>query len=187
MKHFIGIKCELVTFAKPKCSVRRKFFVRDKNYVLEEVQLSLEKHLLQYLVDFVKLTYMLRHNPLGIEDRMVRMIRNYKTDDFRHLHEFYVSVMAVYRYKFYADNQLDLDFSGRDPAERYRHEWPEVFKHWVSTFCRHQNFLRAVLDLTVFYSGESRRPMDTRMQTFITHFFDVRIHPQKGIVQKKAA
>ena len=46
----------------------RKFFPRDKNYILEEAQLSLENSLLTYLVDFVKVEYLLQNNPLGIVD-----------------------------------------------------------------------------------------------------------------------
>jgi hypothetical protein len=46
--------------------VQRKFFPRDKNYVLEDAQLSLENPLMTYLVDFVKVEHLLHNNPLGI-------------------------------------------------------------------------------------------------------------------------
>lgn len=168
--------------------MRRKFFYRDKNYVLEATQLSLEPSLLTYLVDFVKVSYLIRHNPLGIEDEMTRKIKAHVNAGFRHLHEFYVLSMGVFRYKYYADNQLALDFSGRDPSLKYGEEWSAQFKKWVKLFCAHQSFLRAVLDLTVFYPPDSSAViMDTRMQTFISRFFGITIHTQKGIIRKNVA
>jgi hypothetical protein len=140
------------------------------------------------MVDFVKVEYLLRHNPLGIEDRMALRIRTYRSGDFRHLHDFYIKVMAIFRYKYYSDNQLAFDFSGRHPVDKYTTEWSSQFKKWVKAFCEHHTFLRAVLDLTVFYPPDSPvLLMDTRMQTFVTHFFELKIHPQKGIIRRHVA
>ena len=166
----------------------RKFFPRDKNYILEEAQLSLEQSLLQYLVDFVKVDYLLQHNPLGIEDELARKIRAHESSDYRHLHDFYFTLMGLFRFKFYCDNQLTFDFDGRDPFLKYQEQWTKQFKRWVKEFCKHQNFLRAVLDLTVFYPADSPVVlMDSRMSTFITQFFEVKIHPRKGIVGRSVA
>jgi hypothetical protein len=54
-KGFLAQKAFFIIFAKLKTPVLRKFFPLDKNYILEEAQLSLEHTLLQYLVDFVKI------------------------------------------------------------------------------------------------------------------------------------
>ena len=165
----------------------RKFFPLDKNYILEEAQLSLEKPLLHYLVDFVKVEYLLRSNPLGIMDEMAEKIQANQHTDFCHLHEFYVNLMGVFRYTRYADNQLQFLFDGNDDFKKYQDEWTEQFKRWTKEFCKHQNFLRAVLDLTVFYPADSPVLMvDNRMNAFITQYFEIRIHPQKGIVKKMA-
>jgi hypothetical protein len=168
--------------------VHRKFFLRDKNYVLEQAQLSLEQTLLQYLVDFVKIEYLLRHNPLGLEDTLASKIHAHDDSDFRHLKEFYINLMGIFRFEFYSDNQLLFDFDGREPFVKYQEQWEAHFKKWVKEFCGHQNFLRAVLDLTVFYPVDSPvLLMDTRMGTFITQFFEVKIHPEKGIIRKHVA
>lgn len=165
----------------------RKFFPLDKNYVLEEAQLSLETHLLQYLVDFVKVEYLLRANPLGMLDAMAVRIQEHNSTDFRHLHEFYVNLMGVFRYKYYSDNQLEFIFDGREAFHQYQDEWTRAFKEWTKGFCKHHNFLRAVLDLTVFYPVDSAVLMvDNRMNAFISQFFEVKIHPQKGIVRRMA-
>ena len=163
----------------------RKFFPLDKNYILEEAQLSLEKQLLQYLVDFVKVEYLLRSNPLGILDEMAEKIRDHHSTDFRHLHDFYMNLMGIFRYTTYADNQLEFLFDGKDEFKKYQDEWTAQFKGWSKEFCRHQNFLRAVLDLTVFYPADSPLLMvDNRMNAFIAQYFEIKIHPQKGIQQK---
>lgn len=165
----------------------RKFFPLDKNYVLESVQLSLEQALLRYLVDFAKVEYLLRTNPLGIEDDMAGKIHAHESTDLRHLHEFYLNLAGVFRYKFYADNQLEFPFDGREPQDRYRDEWTAQYKKWIKEFCRHDNFIRAVLDLTVFYPVESPLLMvDNRMNAFLSQHFEVKIHPQKGIVKRMA-
>lgn len=165
----------------------RKFFPLDKNYVLEEAQLSLENSLLEYLVDFVRVEYLLRSNPLGMMDDMALKMQDHRNGDFRHLHEFYLNLMGVFRYKFYGDNQLEFIFEGKDAYRQYQEEWTIQFKDWAKAFCKHHNFLRAVLDLTVFYPADSPVLMvDNRMNAFISQFFEVRIHPQKGIVKRMA-
>ncbi|MCI0750680.1 MAG: hypothetical protein L0Y35_02480 [Flammeovirgaceae bacterium] len=163
----------------------RKFFPLDKNYVLEEAQLSLKQTLLEYLVDYVKVEYLLRHNPLGIQDEMSQTIQQHRGKDFRHLDLFYLTLSGIFRYENYHDNQLTFIFDGQDPFLKYQREWTAVFRKWTKDFCKQQNFLRAVLDLTVFYPVESPVVMvDNRMEAFLSQFFDVKIHPQKGIIKK---
>jgi hypothetical protein len=78
----------------PKCL--EKFFPRDKNYVLEQAQLSLHDTLLQYMVDFVKVEYLLRSNPLGIADDTTNRIQEHTDTEFTHLEEFYVNLAGVF-------------------------------------------------------------------------------------------
>jgi hypothetical protein len=167
--------------------VQRKFFPLDKNYILEEAQLSLKQSLLQYLVDYVKVEYLMRSNPLGIADDMSTRITSHQSNDFRHLEEFYLCTMGIFRYTYYHDNQLQFLFDGTNDFEKYKREWTDQFKKWTKEFCKQHNFLRAVLDLTVFYPADSPLLMvDNRMNTFITTYFEVKIHPQKGIQKKMA-
>jgi hypothetical protein len=95
--------------------------------------------------------------------------------------------MGIFRFRHYSDNQLQLLFDGRDDLGKYREEWSQQFKKWTKDFCHHHNFLRAVLDLTVYYPADSPVLMvDNRMNAFIIQHFEIRIHPQKGIVRKMA-
>ncbi|MBL0742311.1 hypothetical protein [Chryseolinea lacunae] len=166
----------------------RKFFPRDKNYVLEEVQLSLEKSLLNYLVDFVKVEYLLRCNPLGLKDDTSQKIQSHKAAQYEHLHEFYLNLAGLFRFKYYSDNQLEFLFDGNDDARKYTEEWTAMFKRWVKEFCKHDNFTRAVLELTVFYPEDYTPQMaGMRLSIFITKFFEVKIDPHKGIIKKSVA
>ena len=166
----------------------RKFFPRDKNYILEQAQLSLEPSLLQYLVDFVKVEYLLRCNPLGIADDATKKIQDHNETEFAHLQEFYISLAGVFRFKYYADNQLEFLFDGGDDFKKYQEEWAQTFRKWVKEFCKHENFTRAVLELTVFYPEDYTPQMSgLRLSAFITKFFEVKIDPLKGIIKKNVA
>lgn len=166
----------------------RKFFPRDKNYILEETQLFLESSMLHYLVDYVKVEYLLRFNSLGLVDETAQRIQQHEGSDYSHLHEFYLSLAGVYRFKYYSDNQLEFIFDGRDPGEKYREEWPATFRLWVREFCRHEQFIRAILELTVFYPEDYTPQMaGLRLSSFITRFFEVKIDPQRGISKIKVA
>jgi len=168
--------------------VLRKFFPRDKNYVLEQAQFSVESSLLQYLVDYVKVEYLLRSNPLGIADDTTKRIQEHNDTEYSHLHEFYINLAGVFRFKFYSDNQLEFIFNGGDDFEKYSEEWKTIFKSWAKEFCRHESFIRAVLELTVFYPEDYTPQMaGLRLSAFIAKFFDVKIDPLKGIVKRIVA
>ncbi|HEY9048194.1 MAG TPA: hypothetical protein VIN08_19945 [Ohtaekwangia sp.] len=166
----------------------RKFFPLDKNYVLEEAQLALENSLLQYLVDYVKVEYLMRFNALGLMDEPAQKIQKHISSDYQQLHEFYLNLAGVYRYKNYSDNQLEFIFDGRDPKEKYHEEWPSTFRQWVKEFCKHDQFIRAILELTVFYPEDYTPQMaGLRLSTFITKFFELKVDAQKGITKVKVA
>jgi len=168
--------------------VLRKFFPRDKNYILEEAQLSLEESLLNYLVDFAKVEYLLRCNPLGIDDDTSRRVKSHVNTDLSQLHEFYITLSGLYRYLYYSDNQLTFIFEARDDFQIYQEGWSKIFNKWVKDFCRHENFVRAVLELTVFYPDDYTPQMaGLRMSAFITKVFEVKLDPEKGFVRIKVA
>lgn len=166
----------------------RKFFPSDKNYILEEAQLTLEDSHLQYLVDCVKVSYLMRFNSLGLVDDTAQRIQNHIGSDYSHLYQFYRDLAGVYRFKFYHDNQLEFIFDGQDTADKYREEWTAAFRQWVKEFCKHEHFIRAILELTVFYPDDYTPQMvGLRLSSFITKFFEVKIDPQKGICRIKVA
>ncbi len=165
----------------------RKFFPLDKNYLLEDAQLSLQDDLLKVLLEKVKGHYQAIHNPLGLDDNFSRQIKNFEIRNFKPLHSFYQNLAAVYRYK-YGDNQLAFAWDGRDHQEIYQSDWTTTFEAWTNDFCKYELFLQAVLDLTVFLPDNRHAQLaENRMNHFILKHFEVRFHKNRGIVQMKVA
>ena len=165
----------------------RKFFPLDKNYLLEEAQVAIQDALLTQLIEKVKLRYQLIHNPLGLDDSFSQQVRVFETRNFKPLHSFYQNLAAVYRYKF-GDNQLEFVWDGRDHQQKYQLDWMAAFELWTDDFCRHELFLQAVLDLTVFLPENRHAHLaESRMNHFILKHFEVKFHKSRGLVQMKVA
>ena len=165
----------------------QKYFPLDKNYILEKAQIDQEEALIVFLIDFAKAFYLDQFNPLGLEDDTVKSIKNHSTEYTDRLIEFYRNLAGVYRYK-HGQNQLELLFDGKDHYDKYSTDWANAFKVWLLDFCRRPNFLKAVLELTVFYpEGRKAELAETRMKTFINQHFELKIYKHKGIVKMKIA
>lgn len=165
----------------------RKFFPLDKNYLLEDAQLSLQDTLLANLIEIVKKQYALRHNPLGLNDELSEKITAYQPKNLKPLYSFYQNLAAVYRYKF-GHNQLEILWDGTDHREKYKEDWSIIFAQWINLFCKQRQFLLAVFELTVFLSINKKTHLsEGRMKAFISAHFELKIHKQKGIVQMQVA
>ena len=156
----------------------RKFFPLDKNYLLEEAQLTLRGALLSSLVDAVKERYEYLYNPLGIPDTFTLKIRNYTPDNLSSLANFYETLAGIYRYKF-GDNQLQFNWDGVDQSEKYKKEWSAFFADHVSSFCKNELFIKAVLDLTVF--NNYSQLAENRMNNFMLNIMEVRM--KNGLIK----
>ncbi|MBL6449749.1 hypothetical protein JMN32_25790 [Fulvivirga sp. 29W222] len=165
----------------------QKYFSLDKNYILEKAQLDQEQQLIVYLIDFAKKFYLTQFNPLGLEDDTVKRIIAHKTEYTDRLEEFYRNLAGVYRYK-HGNNQLEFLFDGADHYEKYTVDWVKAYEEWLVDFCIRPNFLKAVLELTVFYpEGRKAELAESRMKAFINQHFELKIYKHKGIVKMKVA
>ncbi|MCE7863853.1 MAG: hypothetical protein DYG99_09960 [Bacteroidetes bacterium CHB5] len=165
----------------------RKFFPLDKNYLLEEAQLTSRQFLLIQLVEQVKSIYLHKHNPLGLKDDFTLRVSRFQLENTKPLESFYQHLAAVYRFK-YGENQLEFIWDGREHIDKYKNEWKVAFAEWTSHFCTHELFLQAVLDLTVFLP-ENRQAVlaENKMNHFILKHFEMRLHKSKGLVAMKVA
>lgn len=164
----------------------QKFFPLDKNYLLERVQLQEKDALLAQLLALTKVCFLQRYNPLGLADPVSEKVRAFEPDTFARLHSFYLHLAAMYRYK-YGHNQLAFLWDGTDHSEQYRKEWTAFFLQACHRFCREELFLRAVLDLTVFFQADANaRLAENRMQHFLTRTFELRVL-KKGLVPARVA
>jgi hypothetical protein len=167
--------------------VIRKFFPLDKNYVLEEVQLSSQPALLFCLIEKVKQHYELRHNPLQLYDSFSLKIKEYQPKNIKLLDGFYQTLAGIYRFK-YGNNQLELLWDGKSHYEKYSREWSETFEQWTEQFCSREQFIQAILDLTVFLPENRQAQLaENRMNFVMLQFFDLKIHKSRGIVAMKVA
>ena len=167
--------------------MNQKYFPFDKNYILEKAQLDHEQRLIVYMVNYTKAHYMAYSNPLGLEDDTIISIKKHHSTYTQRLSEFYRDLAAIYRFK-YGQNQLELLFDGQDHYQKYASEWKTKFKEWLFLFCERPNFVKAVLELTVFYpEGKKSLLAENRMKTFIYQHFDLKVYKYKGIREKKVA
>lgn len=164
-----------------------RFFKLDKNYILREAQEASRDELLQQLVADVKQAYMQQHNPLGLIDDTILTIQQAKQPPTDKLQDFYTILAGIYRYK-HGSNQLELLFDGASHFEKYQQEWAAAFSAWYKSFCQKPSFLKAVLEVSIFYPADRKGNLaEARMRAFISQHFELRIHKRRGIKGLKTA
>ena len=138
-------------------------------------------------MDTVKEQYQLQNNPLGLEDTFTKKIAKYKYTNLKNLNSFYHLLAGVYRFKF-GDNQLEFLWDGTDHFEKYKNDWSNVFDRWIRELCQREQFVQAVLDLTVFRSQTEQPQMAANRMNFVMlSFFELKVHKSKGLVRMKVA
>lgn len=164
-----------------------RFFKFDKNYILKEAQEAIREELLQQMVADVKQIYLLQNNPLGLIDDTVQTIQEAVRPQTKILTDFYRILAGIYRFK-HGSNQLELLFDGASHFEKYQQEWAQVFKDWYLLFCQKPSFIRAVLEVTVFYPKHRKGQLaEARMRAFLSQHFELRIHKRYGIKGSRTA
>lgn len=141
--------------------------------------------LLYKLVDLVKEGYTILYNPLGLQDTTTLEIMGYRMRHPERFYEFYDLLAGIYRYR-HGKNQLEFVWDGRTHLEVYQEEWSQGFQQWVRTLCLQPNFLRAVLELTVYYPKKRPQLAENRMKNFMAQHFDLKLHKRHGILSQTA-
>ena len=164
-----------------------KLFPSDKNYILKQIQEDTRDQLQVYLVEYVKEFYLQYHNPLGLIDKTIIKVKNSKDYPLHPLNEFYFDLSAIYRYQF-GEVQLEFSFDGKSLEEKYEEQWTKYFKSSIKRFSYNINFLKAVLEISVFHpKGKHTFLAGQRMKYFIEHYFDLKVYRYKGIQKLKAS
>jgi hypothetical protein len=174
--------------------VIRKFFPLDKNYLLEEAQLALQDILLSSLVETAKDHYELKHNPLKLMDSFSLKIKNHRPKNLKPLHPFYQTLAGIYRFR-YGDNQLEFLWDGKSHVEEYQQHWSRAFTEWTDEFRQHEQFIQAVLDLTVFLPENRHAHLAENRMNFVMlqvfsqkdGFPELKIRKTRGILEMKVA
>lgn len=165
----------------------QKYFSLDKNYILKTAQADSQERLLAWMINLVKFTYIHDHNPLGLEDDIIKRIKASTGNHQESLENFYQELSGIYRYKF-SDVQLEILFDGRSHYDKYLQDWENSFKTLVYDFCSYSNFLKAVLEGAVLFP-ETKTIMlvQARMKYFLSKYFEVKVYKYKGIQEIKIA
>ncbi|SMG27520.1 hypothetical protein SAMN05661096_01617 [Marivirga sericea] len=167
--------------------MKRRFFPFDKNYLLQNAQIELKDSLLNQMVEIVKEIYLMRYNPLGLKDKSIEKILSTTNYNLEELSTFYEELAGFYRYK-YSSNQLELLFDGRDHQEKYEEDWSNTLKKWVIEFSKSKNFLKAVLETSIFFPDDKQSQLAySRLKNYMTDHFGIKIYKHKGIVPMKIA
>lgn len=167
--------------------MQRKLFPLDKNYILKEAQLVCKETLLDTLVEKVKEAYLLFCNPLGLEDDTILKIKNSKKVSTVLLEDFYEHLAGIYRFK-YGSNQLEFLFDGRNHFEKYQDDWSDAFLVWISNFCQEESFLKAILEVTIFYPQDRKALLaGNRLKAFVSQQFYLKVYKYRGIVTLNVA
>jgi len=167
--------------------MKQKYFPLDKNYLLEKAQLSIENDLIIHLIDRCKLYYETTTNPLGLIDDTVACIRAHQSSPTGELSELYRHLCGIYRYK-HGDNQLEFLFDGSDHLLKYESDWKLAFDQWLDELVKSPLFIRAILELTVFYSNEHKGALAAgRLKVYIEQHFGLKLYKYRGIVESQVA
>lgn len=160
--------------------MQHRLFPQDKNYILKQVQVDTELAQLRRLVELVKKEYLLRYNPLGLEDNTVKAIKEQQNYQLDPLSSFYFDLCVIYRYKN-KSNQLDIPFDGRSHYQRFSDEWSDALAAWALDFCQFPHFIRTVLETCVLYTPGARYDLvRNRLKQLIQSQFKMKVYKSKA-------
>ena len=168
--------------------MNHKYFSLDKNYILKQAQADYQQEFLGNMVEMVKSAYYTNCNPLGLYDKLIEDLQRTKTYKLEHLEFFYLKLAGIYRFKFGNDNQLEFVFNGPSHYEIFKTEWEDQFYSWIREFSRNEGFIRAVLEIAVFFPEDRKVDLaETKLNTFLQQHFDLKIRKKRGINAFKIA
>ena len=162
--------------------MNHKYFSLDKNYILKQAQADYQQEFLHNMVEIVKNAYFTVCNPLGIYDEFIEKLQKTKIYKLEYLEFFYLKLAGVYRFKYGNDNQLEFIFNGPGHYEKFKNEWEDRFYIWIRDFSKNERFIRAVLEIAVFYPEDHKVHLsETKLNTFIHEQFELKFRKKRGI------
>jgi hypothetical protein len=159
-----------------------RFFKHDKNYILQEAQVSLKEDLLLETIDWVKEQFSLHENPMGLEDDLFISLKNSRVFNVVFLEDFYETLAGIYRL-LHGDNQLEFIWDGRTHLEHYQQEWSAKYKEWIVQFCYIRGFRRAVVKACILEPMANYTMLKPYLFKVIQTEFPVKITRKKELVK----
>ncbi|MFT5954772.1 MAG: hypothetical protein ACI8QD_001621 [Cyclobacteriaceae bacterium] len=150
-----------------------KYFDQDKNYLLREAQEEFQNDGLNLMVKVAVSDYLLKNNPLGLEDDFVLEIKSAQEIDTSFLIKPYEVLSAIYR-MLHSDNQLSFVWNGRSHREQYSIEWSQAFTKWMHKFCQHSFMDKLIIKGAIINPGSNHQMLDAQIFKLIYQSFPIR-------------
>ncbi|MDN3687807.1 hypothetical protein [Cyclobacterium jeungdonense] len=158
----------------------KKLFPLDKNYILQQAQLGIEKEMLGLMVAEVKNSFTLLFNPLELQDDTYLQILQQLDFPVDHLTVIYRQLAGIYRFRN-GSNQLELLFDGRSHFEKYQDDWSLCLKDWLRRLGQQEAYVKTMLRMTLLYDSPSRAVFaENRCKSLINEHFGLSIVKRKG-------
>jgi hypothetical protein len=158
----------------------KKLFPLDKNYILQQSQLAIEKEMLKLMVVELKNSFTLLFNPLKLQDDTYLRILQQNDFPVDHLLVIYKQLAGIYRFR-YGSNQLELLFDGRSHFEKYQEDWSLCLKGWLERLGHQEAYVKTMLRMTLLYDSPSRALFaENRCKSLINEHFGLSIIKRKG-------
>lgn len=158
----------------------KKLFPLDKNYILQQAQLAMEKEMMTLILAELKQSFICLFNPLQLKDDTYLQILSQQDFPENHLSLIYRQLAGIYRYR-YGSNQLEILFDGKTHFEKYQEDWGICLKKWVYTLGQQETYVKTMLRMTLLYDSPSRASFaENRCKSIINEFFGLSIVKRKG-------
>lgn len=158
----------------------KKLFPLDKNYILQQAQLAIEKEMLGLIVAEVKSSFTALFNPLKLQDDTYLQILRQPDFPADHLSVIYRQLAGIYRFR-YGSNQLELLFDGRSHFEKYQEDWVLCLRAWLRRLGQQEAYVKTMLRMTLLYDSPSRALFaENRCKSLINEHFGLSIIKRKG-------
>jgi len=157
-----------------------KLFPLDKNYILQQAQLAMEKEMMALITDELKQSFICLFNPLQLQDDTYLQIIRHQDFPETHLSIIYRQLAGIYRFR-YGSNQLEILFDGKTHFEKYQEDWALCLKKWVFKLGHQEAYVKAMLRITLLYDSPSRAHFaENRCKSIINDYFGLSIVKRKG-------
>ncbi|SHN24343.1 hypothetical protein SAMN04488057_11353 [Cyclobacterium lianum] len=158
----------------------KKLFPLDKNYILQQAQIAMEKEMMVLMLEELKDAFVRLFNPLKLQDDTYLQILKEDTFPQNHLSLIYQQLAGIYRFR-YGSNQLEILFDGKTHFEKYQEDWALCLRKWLLSLGQQETYVKTMLRMTLLYDGPTRAVFaENRCKSVINDFFGLSIVKRKG-------
>lgn len=156
-----------------------KYFSQDKNYLLKTVQAFSKENLLDEWLVQTLYSYNSLHNPMGLEDDFILILKQNIQKAKPLISENYDILAAIYRLR-HGDNQLEFMWDGRTHMEQYDSEWKNKFSKWVKTLSDIKEVQRPIIRYATSSHQTNNTFLHLSIRKAILSYFNVKFDKRRN-------